>query len=225
MLILKTLALEPMHGYGVALRIEQISHGVFRVNPGSLLPALSRMDGAGSVKSEWHATENNRRAKYYQLTAKGHKISGPRNRTVAAQDRRHRPHLEAPNYKRGEAIIRSYAKQCMTNILTGLETLLHKQQVENELDEELESYLQASVAQKVKSGMSPENARHAALVELGSRSVVKHQVWSSRWESTLDSVLLDMNMSLRTLAQNPGLPPLPCSPSLSASARTLPSSP
>jgi PadR family transcriptional regulator PadR len=73
MLILKTLALEPMHGYGVVLRIEQISGGVFRVNAGSLLPALSRMERAGRVKSEWRATENNRRAKYYLLTAKGRK--------------------------------------------------------------------------------------------------------------------------------------------------------
>jgi transcriptional regulator len=73
MLILKTLALEAMHGYGVAIRIEQISGGVFRVNPGSLLPALSRMERAGHVQSEWRATENNRRAKYYQLTALGHK--------------------------------------------------------------------------------------------------------------------------------------------------------
>jgi transcriptional regulator len=73
MLILKTLALEPMHGYGVALRIEEISNGVFRVNPGSLLPALSRLERAGRVKSEWRATENNRRAKYYLLTANGRK--------------------------------------------------------------------------------------------------------------------------------------------------------
>jgi PadR family transcriptional regulator, regulatory protein PadR len=73
MLILKTLMLEPMHGWGVALRIEQISGGVFRVNPGSLLPALSRMERGGRVKSEWRATENNRRAKYYELTAKGRK--------------------------------------------------------------------------------------------------------------------------------------------------------
>ena len=73
MLILKTLALEPNHGYGVALRIEQISNGVFRVNPGSLLPALSRMERAGHVHSEWRATENNRRAKYYQLTPNGQK--------------------------------------------------------------------------------------------------------------------------------------------------------
>lgn len=73
MLILKTLALEPMHGYGVALRIEQISDGVFKVNPGSLLPALSKMERSGRVKSEWRATENNRRAKYYRLTASGHR--------------------------------------------------------------------------------------------------------------------------------------------------------
>jgi len=73
MLILKTLALESNHGYGVALRIEQVSGGVFKVNPGSLLPALSRMERAGHVQSEWRATENNRRAKYYLLTAKGRK--------------------------------------------------------------------------------------------------------------------------------------------------------
>jgi transcriptional regulator len=71
MLILKTLALEAMHGYGVALRIEQISGGVFRINAGSLLPALSRMERAGYVKTEWSATQSNRRAKYYLLTAKG----------------------------------------------------------------------------------------------------------------------------------------------------------
>jgi transcriptional regulator len=73
MLILKTLALEPMHGYGVALRIEQVSKGVFRVNPGSLFPALSRLERSGRVRSEWRATENNRRAKYYLLTEEGQK--------------------------------------------------------------------------------------------------------------------------------------------------------
>jgi PadR family transcriptional regulator PadR len=73
MLVLKTLALEPMHGYGIALRIEQVSDGVFRVNPGSLLPALSRMERAGQIRAEWRATENNRRAKYYLLTPDGRK--------------------------------------------------------------------------------------------------------------------------------------------------------
>jgi transcriptional regulator len=71
MLVLKTLALMPMHGYGIALRIEQISDGAFRVNPGSLLPALSRMERADQIKGEWRASENNRRAKYYAITARG----------------------------------------------------------------------------------------------------------------------------------------------------------
>jgi len=73
MLILKTLALEPMHGYGIAIRIDQISKSVFQVNAGSLFPALLRLERAGWIASEWRATENNRRAKYYVLTDSGKK--------------------------------------------------------------------------------------------------------------------------------------------------------
>jgi len=73
MLILKTLALEPLHGYGIALRIEQISKGVFRVNPGSLFPAFRRLERAGWIKPAWRPTENNRRAKFYQLSNLGRK--------------------------------------------------------------------------------------------------------------------------------------------------------
>ncbi|MFZ0701914.1 MAG: PadR family transcriptional regulator, partial [Candidatus Acidiferrales bacterium] len=69
--ILKTLALQPMHGYGLAMRIEQISKGVFQVNPGSLFPAFRRLERAGWLDCEWRATENNRRAKYYILTEDG----------------------------------------------------------------------------------------------------------------------------------------------------------
>jgi PadR family transcriptional regulator PadR len=71
MLILKSLSLQPMHGFGITQRIEQISHGVFRVNPGSLLLAFQRMERAGLIDSEWKATENNRRAKFYRMTDKG----------------------------------------------------------------------------------------------------------------------------------------------------------
>jgi PadR family transcriptional regulator PadR len=73
MLILKTLALEPLHGYGIGIRIEQISGRVFQVNPGSLLPALHRLERAGLLDSEWRQTENSRRAKYYKLSADGRK--------------------------------------------------------------------------------------------------------------------------------------------------------
>src|SRR5260370_21235035 len=68
MLILKTLSLEPMHGFGIARRIEQISKGVFKVNPGSLLTAFQRLERVGWLDSEWRQTDNSRRAKYYSLT-------------------------------------------------------------------------------------------------------------------------------------------------------------
>ena len=71
MLILKTLSLEPMHGFGIARRVEQVSRGVFKVNPGSLLTALQRLEGAGLVEGEWRQTENARRARYYALTRAG----------------------------------------------------------------------------------------------------------------------------------------------------------
>ena len=73
MLILKTLSLEPMHGFGIARRVEQISKGVFKVNPGSLLTALQRLERAGWLDSEWRQTENSRRAKFYSLTRAGKK--------------------------------------------------------------------------------------------------------------------------------------------------------
>ncbi len=71
MLILKTLSLEPLHGFGIARRIEQISRGVFKVNPGSLLVALQRLERAGWLDAEWRASPNARRARYYRLTRTG----------------------------------------------------------------------------------------------------------------------------------------------------------
>ncbi|MGO4210129.1 PadR family transcriptional regulator [Terriglobus sp. 2YAB30_2] len=73
LLILKTLSLEPMHGFGIARRVEQVSRGVFKVNPGSLLTALQRLERAGWLDAEWKNTENSRRAKFYMLTRAGRK--------------------------------------------------------------------------------------------------------------------------------------------------------
>jgi transcriptional regulator len=71
MLILKTVALEPMHGWGISQRIQQISAGVLNVNQGSLYPALYRLEEQGVISSEWGNSENNRQAKYYKLTRAG----------------------------------------------------------------------------------------------------------------------------------------------------------
>ena len=73
MLILKTLSLQPLHGFGIARRIEQISRGVFKVNPGSLLTALQRLERSGWLDAEWRDTENSRRARVYSLTRAGRK--------------------------------------------------------------------------------------------------------------------------------------------------------
>jgi transcriptional regulator len=80
LIILKTLALEPMHGWGIAQRIQQVSRDVFQVNQGSLYPALHRLEQQGWIDSEWRGSENNRRAKFYRLTAKG-------RRQLAAEER------------------------------------------------------------------------------------------------------------------------------------------
>jgi PadR family transcriptional regulator len=73
MLILKTLSLEPMHGFGISRRVEQVSRGVFKVNPGSLLVALQRLERSGWLDAEWIQTENARRARVYKLTRAGRK--------------------------------------------------------------------------------------------------------------------------------------------------------
>jgi len=71
LMILTILAREPLHGYGISQRLAVLSHDQFHVNPGSLFPSLYRLEQDGKLKADWRATENNRRAKYYRLTAAG----------------------------------------------------------------------------------------------------------------------------------------------------------
>jgi transcriptional regulator len=73
LLILKALSLEPMHGWGMSQRIQQVSRDVLQVNQGSLYPALHRLERRGLIASQWRPSENNRRAKYYSLTSAGRK--------------------------------------------------------------------------------------------------------------------------------------------------------
>jgi predicted permease len=90
------------------------------------------------------------------------------------------------------------------SLTAGIKSLAQKQQVEKELDEELEGFLEASAAHKQQTGMSPEAARRAALIERGSGNSVKHGIWSSRWESIPDNLLQDLRFALRQLCKTPG---------------------
>ena len=92
----------------------------------------------------------------------------------------------------------------LANIIAGLKSLLHKARIDRELEEELETYEQASIADKQRAGMSPQSARRAARAEVGSRAIVKHQIWSSRWESSLDNLLQDSRLAVRALWKSPG---------------------
>jgi transcriptional regulator len=76
LLVLKTLSLEPMHGWGISRRVQEISKGVLEVNQGSLYPALQRLEKDALVTSDWGTTDNNRRARYYRITSKGRRVLG-----------------------------------------------------------------------------------------------------------------------------------------------------
>ena len=76
LLVLKTLSLTPMHGWGISQRIQQFSEGVLEVNQGSLYPALQRMEKVGLITSAWGVTDNNRQARYYRITASGRRALG-----------------------------------------------------------------------------------------------------------------------------------------------------
>jgi transcriptional regulator len=76
LLVLKTLSLTAMHGWGISLRIQQVSKGVLEVNQGSLYPALQRLEKSGLITSEWGTTDNNRRARFYRITAAGRRALG-----------------------------------------------------------------------------------------------------------------------------------------------------
>jgi PadR family transcriptional regulator, regulatory protein PadR len=76
LLVLRSISLEPMHGWGISVRLRELSAGVLDVNQGSLYPALQRLEQRGWVQSEWRVTENNRQAKYYALTASGRRAIG-----------------------------------------------------------------------------------------------------------------------------------------------------
>jgi PadR family transcriptional regulator PadR len=76
LLVLKALSLEPMHGWGIGARIQQMSRGRLDINQGSLYPALQRLEHRGDIESDWRTTENNRRARYYTITARGRRELG-----------------------------------------------------------------------------------------------------------------------------------------------------
>ena len=195
MLILKTLSLEPMHGFGIARRVEQISRGVFKVNPGSLLTALQRLERAGWLDSEWRQTENSRRAKFYTLTRAGKK----------------QLEIETTDWTRRASAIATAAPRrglssmsLLRQLTHGLRGLLCRAQKNQDIDEEVQHYFEEATAAWRTRGLSAEDAKQAARLELGNMTVVEEQVRSYGWENAVRTFFYDLHFASRQLRNNPG---------------------
>jgi DNA-binding PadR family transcriptional regulator len=155
-----------MHGWGVAQRIQQVSKDVLQIGQGSLYPALHRLEYKGWIRADWGSSENNRRAKFYRLTARG-------------QEDNWRPSLKRGSgcpADRPGAGADSGGVVMMTELLTRLRFLLSSRRSRARLDEELRFiWSRRSVAAKHAAGMTAEEARRQALIEFGGMERTREQ--------------------------------------------------
>lgn len=150
LLILRALTLNCDHGVGIARRIHQISKGTFDVKPGSLFPALHRLEEKGWSSSEWGESENFRRAKYYKLTKSGR--------------------------KQIQNEMANWGRVIMRKIASFLRNSFRKKRMEQDLDDEIRFYLETTAQNEMASGMSEDDARRAARLQLGSVDSLKDSV-------------------------------------------------
>ena len=196
MLILKTLSLEPMHGFGIARRIEQISRGVFKVNPGSLLTALQRLERAGWLDAEWRQTENSRRAKFYALTRAGRKQLDAETADWTRRAARRRPPAEggglahvalAPAHPRPPRARPPLRRPTGTSPTRWSTTSTRPPPT------------------SWPRGLSPEEARRAARLELGGTLAAREEVREHGWENVVGGAAADLALRRPAAAEGPGV--------------------
>ena len=196
LLVLKTLAAGPMHGWGISLRIQQVSGDVLQVNQGSLYPALHRLEQQGLIEAEWGNSENNRQAKFYQLTKSGRKQLAEETRNwerladaVASVLAHERPTKET--------------RSCSAESRPALDSLFRRNRLERELDTELRFHIDMLTEQQVRAGMAPAEARRQAL------GVRVRRAGERRRAGYVDvtarrNLAQDVRYGLRNLRRNPG---------------------
>ena len=195
LMILKTIeTLGPLHGYGIARRIEQISGDRLSLNYGTLYPSLLKLEQEGWIVSEWGVSENNRKAKYYKLTRSGRKQLGKRRKRVESDHRDRRP-VSRP---RGGSVMSK-----LRAWLLRFKGLFLKDAREREFADELESHLQMHIDDNIRAGMSPQEARRVALMKLGGIDQAKEAYRDRATMPFLESVVQDLRFTLRQLRKNP----------------------
>jgi hypothetical protein len=196
MLILRVLALEPLHGYGIGVRLEQISRGTFRIKRRFTVSRVSaagaRWAGDGRVAA--HRERTAREVLHADLAGTG-------------QTQADHPGLGASNHgdlAHPEVVAGRVVMAWIHNMLGGIRALVRRQRADQELDDELRAFLDASVEHKVASGMRPEDAIRAARLELGSEASVKDAVRDVGWESWMDGIWRDITYARRSFTRSPG---------------------
>jgi predicted permease/transcriptional regulator len=176
MLILKTLGRGAMHGYGIAQTIQTISDEVLRVEEGSLYPALHRLELDGMLASEWGQSTNNRRAKYYRLTAQGRKLLGQ----------------EAANWNRRYC---SHYGDRMKRFVRKMLALRRRRQLDRDLDDELRFHLAMKTAE-----LGDPSAARRRLGNITSLAETCRELWAFTW---IESCWQDLRYAVRTLGKTP----------------------
>src|SRR3984885_5724102 len=190
LLILKTLALEPMHGWGIAQRIQQVSRDILQIQQGSLYPALYRLERKKWIRAEWGASENNRRAKFYTLTKTGREQL---ERELA--DWKQMSTVSALILQRGqEARAMNLWRRWISR----------KKMWDQNMEDELRSHIERQTAVNIAAGLPLEEARRQAVLQLGALEGVKENCREERRGFWLESFYVDVRYALRILSKNPG---------------------
>src|SRR5262249_37395337 len=199
LLILKTLSLEPMHGFGIARRVEQISRGVFKVNPGSLLTALQRLERARRLARRRVAADGELAPRaVLHADARGAQAARDRNRGLDAPRRRHRP--AAQRRELGGVM----ALRLWRTIVRGTRALANPGAADTDADEEIPHFLDESSADLESRGLSAADARRAARTAWGHPIAMREQVRGSGWEHLVATAATDVRHAARRLRRTPG---------------------
>ena len=189
LLVLRVLTTgESMHGYAIAERIEQLSENVLQVGEGSLYPALHRMDEEGWIRSEWAASDNNRRARYYRITAAWPAPTGGRRSRVVACGR--------GDYARVEVGVMGLLHRFLNVLRPG--------RLEVDLDDELDFHRDMRRRKASEQGLGPEDAERAANLRMGNVLLAKEQMRDARLIGWLTSSLQDLRHGLVLLRAGRG---------------------
>ncbi len=196
LMVLKTLeTMGPLHGYGIARRIEQISGQLLAINYGTLYPALLKLEQEGDIASSWGVSENNRRAKYLPPDARRAEARRAGDPRLAAHVRNSRP-VPRP---RGTVVMRA-----LRSWLARAAGALRSTRLDRELDEELDAHLRMHIDDNRSVGMSPEEARRHALIKLGGVELVKDSYRDRRGLPLLETISKDVRFALRLVRRSPG---------------------